>query len=516
MKKPTFFTAAVLTAAIALTFIVPPTTPTAYAATPMSGSANGKAGSGGVTSGRFVKLSAAGTIVASSAVTDMIVGVCERTAAANAATRWAPVGTMTTVTSGEANAVGDLLTSGTGGKSFVLDTDDASTQRVAAIALTAASDADETVTVIVAPSVAEQRLTLGGAVVISGANTFTTGTGAVSLNGDVTVAAGKDIGMSGAATFTTGTGAISLNGDVTVAANKDIGMSGTATFTTGTGAIALNGDVTVAANMDIGMSGTATFTTGTGAISLNGDVTVAADMDIGMSGTGTFTTGTGAIALNGDVTVAAGMDISLAAGAGYVEANGTTSGGIRIDPIDTGTAITTVQNSNGAAGTLTLPLGTDTLVARDTTDTLTNKTVDGDDNTVQDLGVGVPKVMTAVDDSTVGIPFIVFFEPAAAGNLDYTVPTGKKLRVLDAWYFKTVGNGAHASDELTLSNNGANPIFVKEELNGVNDGVRGEFDTLDDGFTDVVAANVLRLIALEDAAGGCDARIYVLCVWVTP
>ncbi len=38
-------------------------------------------------------------------------------------------------------------------------------------------------------------------------------------------------------------------------------------------------------------------------------------------------------------------------------------------------------------GTLTLPTSTDTLVGRATTDTLTNKTIDGDDNTVQDLAL---------------------------------------------------------------------------------------------------------------------------------
>ena len=36
-------------------------------------------------------------------------------------------------------------------------------------------------------------------------------------------------------------------------------------------------------------------------------------------------------------------------------------------------------------GTVTLPTSTTTLVGIDTTDTLINKTIDGDDNTVQDL-----------------------------------------------------------------------------------------------------------------------------------
>lgn len=136
----------------------------ARAATPISGALRAKAGSGGVTAARFVKLSAAGTIVASSTVTDKIVGVCELTASANGLTRYAPMGTQSAVTSGEAITVGDLLTSGTGGKAFVLDTDDASSQRVAAMALTAASGADESVTVILMPGMVEQHNTIAALV----------------------------------------------------------------------------------------------------------------------------------------------------------------------------------------------------------------------------------------------------------------------------------------------------------------------------------------------------------------
>ena len=374
-------TVVILGAMILGTYLLP-----ARAARPMEGSQSALAGSGGVTNQTFVKLSAAGTVVTATAVTDKVVGICELTASATANTKYAPVGTAALVTSGELIAVGDLLTAGAGGKAFVLDADDASTQRIAALALTAASGADEDVTVIVLASVAEQRL-------------------------------------------------------------------------------ALTGDVT----------------------------------------------------LTGDVGLAAGKDLELAAGAGYIQALGVTSGGIRIKPIDTGTAVTTMQNSNGAAGTLTLPLGTDTIVGRATTDTLTNKTVDGDDNTVQDLGVGVPKIMTTVNDATVGLPFIVAFNPSEAATLSYTVPAGKKLRVIDAWYTTTVGAGAHADDELTLQTSvGPAGIFDKEELNAVGDKTRGEFDNLDDASCDIAAAASLQLVANENAAGGCDALVYVLCVWVTP
>ncbi|HOD79961.1 MAG: hypothetical protein BWX88_02687 [Planctomycetes bacterium ADurb.Bin126] len=255
-KLPILLSVAIV-ACMALLLAIEP----AGSATIVGGAQSAKAGTGGTTAGTFVKLSSAGTIVTATAVTDSVVGIAEITASANAATRYAPLGTLTTVTSGEAISVGDLLTAGTSGYAYVLDTDDASTQRVGALALTAASGSGEDVTVIVCAAVSEQRLTLGGNVTISSTYTFTTGSGAVTLAGDVTI-----------------------------------------------------------------------------------------------SGSKTFTTGTGAVGLNGDVTVAAGKDISLAAGAGYIEANGTTTGGIRIDPIDSGTSMTILANSAAAAqATVSLP-----------------------------------------------------------------------------------------------------------------------------------------------------------------
>jgi len=123
----------------------------APAAVAIGGSRTAKAHTTGVTKGLFVKLSAAGVIDDASASTDKIVGVCERTADANQITSYAPMGTQAVVTSGEAIAVGDLVTSGTGGKAFVMATEGPATHRIAGVALTAASGADEDVTVILAP-----------------------------------------------------------------------------------------------------------------------------------------------------------------------------------------------------------------------------------------------------------------------------------------------------------------------------------------------------------------------------
>ena len=90
--------------------------------------------------------------------------------------------------------------------------------------------------------------------ITTSANISTTGTGTITSAGLLTASNGLTISagnitQSGTGTFSTGTGAISLNGDVTIAAAKDITAgagnfdqsASTGTFATGTGAVSLNG-----------------------------------------------------------------------------------------------------------------------------------------------------------------------------------------------------------------------------------------------------------------------------------
>ncbi|CAE7215742.1 unnamed protein product [Symbiodinium natans] len=175
-------------------------------------------------------------------------------------------------------------------------------------------------------------------------STFATGSDTISLNGHVTVATGKHLTMTatGAGQFTTGTGAVNLNGATTV--------TGSNTFTSGLGAVSLKGAVTVDASTaftvgtagsggtttlygdviignsagaasctvngnivqaDVGATAT-TITSGTGAINLNGDVTVASNKNLHMTatGSGSFQTGTGSVTFNGNTQVAGGSTFS--------------------------------------------------------------------------------------------------------------------------------------------------------------------------------------------------------------
>lgn len=110
-----------------------------------------------------------------------------------------------------------------------------------------------------------------------------------------------------------------------------------------------------------------------------------------------------------------------------------------------------------------------------------------------------------------GIPVTIVFRPDAAATLTWTVPTGYDLIVTDAIAWKTAGAGAHADDEWSLQHNdgSAANIFDKEELNTIADKARILFDNLDDSENELEAGETLDLVALENAANGCDGIIIV-------
>lgn len=116
----------------------------------------------------------------------------------------------------------------------------------------------------------------------SGAFTTLSASGTLTVTGNVDFEGNLDVSgnilMQGASTFTTGTGAVALNGDVTIAADKDILMQGTGTFTSGTGEITLNGD-TSTTRLYVG--GTLTVANhGTGAAGITSVLTTQSKFDI--------------------------------------------------------------------------------------------------------------------------------------------------------------------------------------------------------------------------------------------
>ena len=137
--------------------------------------------------------------------------------------------------------------------------------------------------------------------------------------------------QTGGATFSTGTGNISLNGNIVT----NIAQTGTTTFSTGTGGITLNGDTTVAAGKSISaLAGagkfdfhlaTSTFDTSTGNVTLNGNTATANLV--------TFTAGAGIVNATNAVTVTTGLL--------------TTGSAIKVD---VGASAPTTQNSTQGLG----------------------------------------------------------------------------------------------------------------------------------------------------------------------
>ena len=104
-----------------------------------------------------------------------------------------------------------------------------------------------------------------------------------------------------------------------------------------------------------------------------------------------------------------------------------------------------------------------------------------------------------------GTPILIEFRPTAIETLIYTVPTGYDLVITDAYGYKIAANGSSADDDIQLQNNDASAadIFTEEELNGVNDTVRFQFDGLIDTENEVEAGNTLDCVANEGASVDC-------------
>ena len=323
---------------------------------------------------------------------------------------------------------------------------------------------------------------------------------------------------------------------------------------------------------------------------------------------------------------AAGAGTFTTVNAATVQANGTTSGGIKLAPIATGTALTSIVNTNQAAITITLPsvtstlatiAGTETLTGKSLTapaitggtaieltglsirstgaafdvlfassdatlgadrtitinpgasnrtialggdltlvgacsfsgaistvgddavifrtsaatditlpttgtvatlagtESFTNKTYDcaGTGNVFSNLPYTAPAVGATVDDATVGVPFVLEFTITSADLSDaYTVPVGKKLRVLDAKAVKIATAGG-ASDTVQVLN-AANPITDAMSLN-VSDKVIVRAGSIDDAFRDVAAAAALTVTGVEGTTD-VDCIVTVTAMWVTP
>jgi hypothetical protein len=210
-------------------------------------------------------------------------------------------------------------------------------------------------------------ITLDGDTALDGAHTFTTGTGNVTIKGDLSIDAGIDFDMSdGAGTFATGTGNVTIKGDLSIDADKDFDMSaGAGTFATGTGAVSLDGDVTIAAGKTLYIRG-ASQSIASGSDNLmtltSPTLTLAGSTKINLDGptdvTGILTIDTAGSPADGikisATTPADGLEISSACSANAINVSGASTtglliGGATTEAIDiTGNATRAINIDTGA------------------------------------------------------------------------------------------------------------------------------------------------------------------------
>lgn len=121
----------------------------------------------------------------------------------------------------------------------------------------------------------------------------------------------------------------------------------------------------------------------------------------------------------------------------------------------------------------------------------------------------------SVDDATVGDEIVLEFDvDASAGAQTFTVPSkGKKLRILDAVGWKKTANGAHADDDIDITD-GTDNIFDTKELNGVNTGVRFTFAGLSETYRDLAAGDELTITPGENGAGQGDCLLQIRAAWI--
>jgi hypothetical protein len=298
---------------------------------------------------------------------------------------------------GSLSASGDMT--GTTNASFTVDSDSAA----AKIALDSNSATGAFTATIVPPNLAANATltlpaTTGTLAALNGANTWTSTN---DFQGNLSASSGNpDVDLSGSSgTFLTptgavtiGAGAISITGDATWAANKDIKASAgtgevdlsamTGTFKTPTGQHTFNGEISIAADKDLVLA------KGDGSIILNADTTgsltiipTAATAQAVTLTTAAQTGGAGTITIpdlagTTDTIMTLGLDqtmtgtltiddattpiLTIQSGntnTGYIEIKGKTSGMLKILPADataqTVTLATAAQTVGGA--TVTIP-----------------------------------------------------------------------------------------------------------------------------------------------------------------
>lgn len=172
--------------------------------------------------------------------------------------------------------------------------------------------------------------------------------------------------------------------------------------------------------------------------------------------------------------------------------------------------VTTLTIAHTANRAITLPNADCTLVGKDTTDTLTNKTIDcdGTGNVVTNVNVDE---LDPIGDGACGVPIIYQKAVAnlAAAGTNICGATNKKMRIIDAWFVATSADtGTIAVHAGQVGSVGAS--IVTAFTIPADDMQVTHCDEIDD-FAWNLAVNT-GLVAVGDGGASIDGVIFVKCI----
>lgn len=127
-------------------------------------------------------------------------------------------------------------------------------------------------------------------------------------------------------------------------------------------------------------------------------------------------------------------------------------------------------------------------------------------------------------DIFVGVPFLLSGVHKYAGSggdgtstIVWTVPTGMKLRIVDAWrYLRTLATGGTPDSDIKITD-GTSDICATADIDSDTLNAKVNFDTIDDAKHELVAAGTIKSVFTQSGTttGGITLiDVHILCVWV--